>query len=257
VVDTKQIEMSTIPSGPRAQETPPAIVQLEGRTSATSSLTEWEEEGRRSLSQSSTSSSSSVKKEITIPREVSQALEAKGFAVDSNGTVSWAPDSLTHPRHWSLRRKVYDTAIICFLEFFVTLVSNTGSSIAPLAADQLGLSREWSLFCFTTVYLLGQALGGLIFSPLAESFGGRTIYLTSTFGYSLFCVAIVTWPIVPVVVVSRFMTGLLSAIPCVVAATVVAVIYLFSEAVGTVYVDGFGFTHRQTSLTSKSKPTMA
>lgn len=54
-----------------------------------------------------------------------------------------------------------------------------------------------------------------------------------------------------------FFTEPIVFLTSVMAATVVAVIYLFSEAVGTVYVDGFGFTHRQASLTSKSKPTMA
>lgn len=174
--------------------------------------------GRRSMSTSTASSTSSLKKPIVVPRKVSDSLQAKGFEVDDTGTVRWAPNSFAHPRKWPLVRKIYDTTVITILEFVVTLVSNTGSSVAPLAADELGVSREWSLFVFTTLYLLGQAFGGLLFSPIAESFGGRTIYLTSTFAYSLFCVAIVTWPTLPVVVVGRFMTGLLSAIPAVVAA---------------------------------------
>ncbi|KAK5173928.1 uncharacterized protein LTR77_002609 [Saxophila tyrrhenica] len=203
---------------PASHEAQSVVAELDGTAAPTMRLPTPEEEGRRSLSQSSTSSSSSLKKPIAVPRKVSDALEAKGFEVDNTGTVRWAPDSLTHPRRWSLVRKLYDTAVICFLEFFVTLISNTGSSVAPLAADELGLSREWSLFCFTTLYLLGQAIGGLIFSPIAESFGGRTIYLSSTLGYSLFCIAMVTCPILPVVVLGRFMTGLLSAIPAVVAA---------------------------------------
>lgn len=170
------------------------------------------------MSTSTSSLTNSLKAPIAVPRKVSDALEAKGFAVDDTGTVRWAPDSFAHPRRWPLARKIYDTAVITILEFVVTLVSNTGSSIAPLAADELGISREWSLFVFTTLYLLGQAFGGLLFSPIAESFGGRTIYLSSTFGYSLLCVAIVTWPTLPVIVVGRFTTGLLSAIPAVVAA---------------------------------------
>lgn len=37
-----------------------------------------------------------------------------------------------------------------------------------------------AIFCFVTVYLLGQALGGLVFPPIAECFGGRIIYMLST-----------------------------------------------------------------------------
>ena len=125
----------------------------------------------------------------------------------------------THPRQWPLVRKVYDSAIICFLEFFMTLVSNTGLSIAPQAAHELGVSTEVALLCFATVYLIGQAIGGLVFPPIAESFGGRVIYLTSAFGFAVFCVVIAAWPTISVVVLCRFITGLLSAMPAVVAAS--------------------------------------
>ncbi|KAK3723561.1 hypothetical protein LTR37_001813 [Vermiconidia calcicola] len=163
-------------------------------------------------------SSSTLKASVAVPREVSDALEAKGLRVDNEGVVRWAPDSITHPRQWPLRRKVYDSAIIWFLEFFVTLVSNTGSSIAPVAANELAISTEVAIFCFTTVYLVGQAIGGLILCPIAESFGGRTIYLTSTAGFAITSILIAAWPILPVVIGGRFVTGLLSAMPAVVAA---------------------------------------
>jgi hypothetical protein len=159
-----------------------------------------------------------LKQRIVIPRRVSDALEAKGFEVDSDGIVRWAEGSTTHPRRWPPVRKTYDTAVICFLEFFITFVSNTGSSIAPFVAEELGISRQTAVFCLTTMYLIGQAAGGLVFPPIAESFGGRTIYLTSTFGFALLCAIIPAWPTLPVVVTSRFITGLLSAMPCVVAA---------------------------------------
>ena len=154
---------------------------------------------------------------VLIPRRVADKLAARGFEVSDEGIVRWAKDSLTHPRHWPLLRKIYDSAIICFLEFFMTLVSNTGSSIAPFAAEELGVSREMALFYFTTVYLVGQAIGGLVFPPIAESFGGRTIYVTSTSGFAVFCVLLAAYPTLYVVVVCRFITGLLSAMPCVVA----------------------------------------
>lgn len=168
--------------------------------------------------ESTTSLASGVKRPILIPRKASDALQEKGFEVDIYGTVRFSENSLTHPRRWPLLRKIYNSALICFLEFFMTLVSNTGSSIAPVAAAELGVSKEMALVYFTTIYLAGQAIGSLLFPPLAESFGGRTIYLTSTAGFAVFCLLIAVWPILPVVVVCRFFTGLFSAMPAVVAA---------------------------------------
>lgn len=154
---------------------------------------------------------------LSVPHTVTEKLKAKGFEVSEEGIVRWAKDSLTHPRRWSLLRKCYDSAIIIFLECFMTLVSNTGSSIAPFAAKDFDIDREMALFCLTTVYLIGQAIGGLIFPPIAESFGGRTIYVSSTIGFALFCLIMAAYPTIQVMVLCRFITGLLSAMPCVVA----------------------------------------
>ena len=168
----------------------------------------------------SSRSTGTYKRPIVIPRRVSDALQAKGFEIDGDGIVRWASDSTTtiHPRKWPLLRKVFDTAIICFLEFFVTLISNTGSSMAPEVSMDLDIDKESAVFYITTIYLLGQASGGLIFPPIAESFGERTIYLTSTFGFALFSLCVTVWPTLPVVIFCRFVTGLLSAMPAVVAA---------------------------------------
>ncbi|KAK4500868.1 hypothetical protein PRZ48_009060 [Zasmidium cellare] len=156
---------------------------------------------------------------VDVPADVSFALLQKGFDVDRQGVVRWRQNSVTsvHPRRWPLLRKSYDSAVICFMEFVMTLISNTGSSIVPYAKDDLGISRELGLFYFTTLYLLGQAIGGLILPPVAESFGGRSIYLTSTIAYSACCVVLGACPTVPVVIVMRFATGFLSAMPAVVA----------------------------------------
>lgn len=169
--------------------------------------------------QSSSPSTPNPRSTVDVPADISFALLQKGFDVDRHGVVRWRQDSVTsvHPRRWPLLRKSYDSAVICFMEFVMTLISNTGSSIAPYAREDLNISRELALFYLTTLYLLGQAIGGLILPPIAESFGGRSIYLTSTIAYSACCVVIAACPTVPVIVVMRFASGFLSAMPAVVA----------------------------------------
>lgn len=155
---------------------------------------------------------------VQVPIDAAKELYARGFQFDSYGIVTFTETSKMHPRNWSLGRKIYDSALICFLEFFMTLISNTGSSIALESAASLGLGRTVALVCFTTLYMLGQALGGLVFPPMAESFGGRAIYVSTTFGYAIFCLIMAVWPNVPCIVIGRFGSGLLSAMPAVVAA---------------------------------------
>lgn len=187
-------------------------------TDSTDSIA-WQKEDLRSPSRSPSCKAPGHPPPVDVPAGVSFALLQKGFDIDRHGVVSWRQDSVTsvHPRRWPLLRKSYDSAVICFMEFVMTLISNTGSSIAPYAKEDLGISRELALFYFTTLYLLGQAIGGLILPPVAESFGGRSIYLSSTIAYSACCIVLGACPTVPVIAVMRFATGFLSAMPAVVA----------------------------------------
>ncbi|KXT04663.1 hypothetical protein AC578_2122 [Pseudocercospora eumusae] len=171
----------------------------------------------RSVSEFSMSSSGASLPEKTLPAHVHEALHKHGFTADSCGVVTWQTGHHKHPRHWPFLRKAYDSSIIIILEFFMTLISNTGSSIALEASGQLQVSHETALFCFTTVYLLGQALGGLVFPPICESFGGRTIYVSSTFGFAVACLLMAAWPTIPMIVVGRLFSGAMSAMPAVVA----------------------------------------
>ncbi|KAI5363686.1 putative major facilitator superfamily, MFS transporter superfamily [Septoria linicola] len=155
--------------------------------------------------------------EIAIPQDVEDLLHVKELDVDARGVVHWREDSITHPRCWPVWRKGYDSAVICLLEFFTTLISNTGSSVARYASDDIGVSNELAIFCFVTLYLFGLAIGGLLFPPIAESFGGRTIYLFGAAGFSISCLIVGASPTLPAVIVGRFFSGFFSAMPTVVA----------------------------------------
>lgn len=154
---------------------------------------------------------------LDIPDGVHDALQERGFQADKLGVVTWLEESKAHPRRWPLTRKIFDSALICILEYFTTLMSNSGSSIVGEVGKEIGVGREVALLSLTTTYLVGQAVGGLIFPPIAEAFGGRTIYVVSTFTYAVSCVIIAACPSTPVVVIFRFVGGFCSAIPAVVA----------------------------------------
>lgn len=68
-----------------------------------------------------------------------EELAKHGLQRGDNGLITWQPDSKDHPRNWSTLRKCFDTTLIIFLEFFVTVVSTTGVSISttPLLSREL------------------------------------------------------------------------------------------------------------------------
>lgn len=50
-------------------------------------------------------------------KDFSQDLVEHGLTVCKDGFVRWNQGSPAHPRNWKQWRKVYDTAVILFLEF--------------------------------------------------------------------------------------------------------------------------------------------
>jgi len=129
------------------------------------------------------------------------------------------PNSTSHPRQWPLYRKIYDSALICFREFSMTLMSNTGTTVAAHSQQDFGIRPIFAIFCCTTVYILGQAFGGLVFPPIAESFGHQTTYVSAKFAFAVCCsiIALAHKSLGPVVF-GRLVSGFVSAIPAIVAA---------------------------------------
>ena len=153
----------------------------------------------------------------TIPDPVLKALGNEYLTINDNGLVTFAPSSPAHPREWLQRRKLYESAIISLLEFVTTVISNVGSNVATPAAAHMGVSLDVSIFCLATLYMLGQALGGLIFPPTTEVFGSKSIYVFSTALYAVLCLVIGFAPHLSTVIIGRFLCGMLSAMPTCVA----------------------------------------
>lgn len=156
-------------------------------------------------------------KYYSIPRKVSTALSDECLILNQDGVVDFAYASPAHPRRWRISRKLYDTAVICTFECVTTIISNAGSSIADAVSSDTGVSRELAIFCLATVYLLGQAIGGLIFPPVTEVFGSRLIYTSSAAVYAALCLMTGLAPSLATIVTGRFFCGLLSAMPTCVA----------------------------------------
>jgi hypothetical protein len=85
-----------------------------------------------------------------IPKALKAQLERDELDLFENGVICWTATSPLHPRKWTLKRKIYDTAVIVFLEFVTTTISNTGSASARDSHKALGISYLWAVFAFTS-----------------------------------------------------------------------------------------------------------
>ncbi|ORY68509.1 major facilitator superfamily transporter [Pseudomassariella vexata] len=157
---------------------------------------------------------------VQIVSKVDEAdqLASIGLERDADGFIRWRSDSPDHPRNWSTNRKIFDTVIIIFLEFYVTIIATTGAAVAHEAGPEFGLERRVAIISFTFMYNFGQAIGGCLIPPLSELLGRRTPYLISCATFSIFCLFVGIVPHVSAVWIGRFVAGFASAVPAVVTA---------------------------------------
>ncbi|KAK6832515.1 Major Facilitator Superfamily protein [Aspergillus parasiticus SU-1] len=127
--------------------------------------------------------------------------------------IRWAKGNQRHPRNWSIVRKAYDTSLIIFLELFTTAISASGSTAAKDALREFNIEKEFSIFVFVSIYLLGQGLGSIVFPPYSEAFGRKNLYVLSTALYSVSCAIVAAVPSLSGVVIGRLFSGIVSAIP--------------------------------------------
>ncbi|KAL8721857.1 MAG: hypothetical protein Q9225_001534 [Loekoesia sp. 1 TL-2023] len=135
----------------------------------------------------------------SLPHDAYEVLREHGLEL-VNAFVTWETGNKNHPRNWSANRKAYDTSIMLFLEFFTAVVSTAGVRYPS-----------------TKAYLLGQAVGALLFPPFSETLGRKFVFTSSTLLYGVFTVLAAISDL-RAIYIGRFLSGTLSAVPVVVAA---------------------------------------
>lgn len=145
-------------------------------------------------------------------------LQNSGLVVNEDGFVRWRNDNPKHPRNWSKPLKAYGTIVILLLEFITSAAGTAGTSAAQEMQTDFGVSLSLSIFCLTSTYLIGQGIGGVFFPPYSEVFGRKTLYIVSTFVYTIFSIVTAAVHSLPAIIVARFLSGLASAIPTIVVA---------------------------------------
>ncbi|KAK6697140.1 hypothetical protein SNK05_013582 [Fusarium graminearum] len=146
-----------------------------------------------------------------------KAAKGKGVHVDSDSRICWDEDAEQHPRNWKSGTKTFTSALICWLEMYMTAISSSGTATANSAREEYGMSRTLAYFAFVSIYLMGQTIAGIFCSPISEVFGRRTIYILAA---TLFCISSAIVAAVPSVIAvyfGRFLQGVAAAIPATVA----------------------------------------
>ncbi|KIW25336.1 uncharacterized protein PV07_08523 [Cladophialophora immunda] len=121
-----------------------------------------------------------------------EVLAKKGTNVEDLVVVDWySPTDPENPRNFSRTKKLWASFIIFLYTFVVYCTSSITTPSYPYIAPQHGLS-ETSVSLILALYVLGYALGPLLFAPLSEiPWIGRNIpYWASFFPFLALSIAL-------------------------------------------------------------------
>ncbi|KAI9656837.1 MAG: hypothetical protein M1821_003476 [Bathelium mastoideum] len=142
--------------------------------------------------------------------------EREEYVVEFDG-----PHDPMHAQNWPLRKKL----VIASVLGFVTLTAAFGSSIFSAAtrtvASEFGVSSEVGILG-VSLYVLGFATGPILWAPFSELYGRRLPLIVSSFGFSIFCIAVAVAKDLQTVLICRFFGGFMGASPLTVVAAVFA-----------------------------------
>ncbi|KAJ5648399.1 hypothetical protein N7490_004771 [Penicillium lividum] len=170
-------------------------------------------------------------------RDLQLVLDSHGLEFTPDGQlIRWSASNKNHPRNWTLSRKIYDSHMVIFLDLFTTCISTAGSTAANHAQHEFGIGHTFSIFIFVSLYMIGQAIGGIIFPSYSEAFGRKKLYIICTALYSIFCVIVGLAPSVTAVAIGRLLSGFLSAIPTIVVAGSIEDIFNSKDRVWLIFL---------------------
>lgn len=133
-------------------------------------------------------------------------------------------DDPLHPQNWPTSKKILTAVILSWTTLNSTFTSSIYSAAISTVAHEFSVSREVSTLGLS-LYVLGFAMGPVVWAPFSELKGRRLPLLLSMFGFTIFQFAVATAENLQTIMLCRFFGGFFGACPLAVVAAVLADIY--------------------------------
>ena len=129
-----------------------------------------------------------------------------------NRLVEWNENDPHNPRNWSSPKKLLVTFQICFLTTSVYIGSAIYTAGLPGVVQQFHVS-EVSALVGLTLFVLGYALGPMVWAPMSEIpyIGRNPIYIGTLFAFVLLQLGVIYAKNFSMLLAFRFLTGLVGS----------------------------------------------
>src|SRR5579871_1517076 len=150
---------------------------------------------------------------MTVPRiqlsELILAMRKKEatYIVEFEG-----PDDPLNALNWSIRKRVIATLLLSLTTFVVTFASSVFSSALRVVAVEFNVSDEVATLG-TSLFVLGFALGPLVWGPMSELFGRKKPLFIGFFIFAIFQIATAVAQNLYTIMLTRFFGGVFGSAP--------------------------------------------
>jgi len=148
-----------------------------------------------------------------LPPPDAEAAEVRKEKEEGNPfLVGWEPGEQANPMNWATTYKSW----ITFQLGMLALAASLGSSIiSPAEADiaaYTGISAEVAVLVIS-LYIVGFAVGPLLWAPISEIWGRRLSMLPAMVGLGLFSIGVAVGQNAQTIIICRFFSGVFGSAP--------------------------------------------
>jgi len=135
---------------------------------------------------------------------------------DPNLIVFDGPEDPLNPQNWSPMKKYIQTLILGLATLVVTYASSVFSSASTVVAEQFNVGSVVGTLG-TSLFVLGYAVGPLIWGPLSEVGGRKSPLMASYFIFAIFCIPVAVAQNIQTIMICRFFSGVGASGPLAIA----------------------------------------
>ncbi|CAD6442598.1 f42aebb5-e7a6-4ad3-be1c-b77f14329f51 [Sclerotinia trifoliorum] len=173
-----------------------------------------EEEPSGGHSQTTTLAKEDVDVEAQGEKEKEAALSLKREKEEHDpNLVTWdGPDDPENPMNWPAKKKWCITVILGVMTFVVTFSSSVFSTATANVAELYHVSEEVAVLG-TSLFVVGFAVGPLIWGPGSELFGRKLPLFIGYAGFAIFQIPVAVAQNLATIMVCRFIGGAFASAP--------------------------------------------
>ncbi|EMC93255.1 hypothetical protein BAUCODRAFT_568109 [Baudoinia panamericana UAMH 10762] len=126
-----------------------------------------------------------------------------------------------HAQNWPLKTKLIIAGILILDALAATFASSVFSPAMTYIEEHFRVGREVATLG-TSLFVLGYAVGPIIFAPMSELYGRRVPVIIAAFGFGIFNITVAVAKDYQTLMLGRFFAGLFGSSPLTVVAAVFA-----------------------------------